>query len=119
LHSKDCADRQACLRAKLRGGQFLSAVVPDLEDLDLASLRRNSNALIADFGHGADAALHLRESARRVLARVVQLQSPVVEQGPRAGRGITAADQIVGLINVGMPVDARLRLTAPAFVACE
>ena len=52
-----------------------------------------------------------------MLFRVEHLEFHPVQGGPRAGRRIAAANQVVDEIHVVGPVDARLALAAPAFIA--
>jgi hypothetical protein len=67
-HPENCADGEACFRTDLRSGKLLAVLIPQLENLDLSTLRRNENALVFDRRHRADAALNLRKSVMGVFA---------------------------------------------------
>ena len=56
------------------GGDLLAVLVLRLEDLDLAALRGDEEALGADLGHLADLALDGAECAKQMLAAVEDLQ---------------------------------------------
>src|ERR1700732_1538313 len=91
--------------------------MPELENLDLSTLRRNEQALTFYRRHLADAALDLRESAMGVLASVEQLQLPALERCPRARRRVTAADQVVDQVDVVVPVNPGLGCATPSLIA--
>ncbi len=117
LLAENCAEGQSHLGAHLRRRQFFAAVVAQLEDFDLAALRRHGDTLLADGGDGTDGALDLGKGLHRMLARGMHLQFLAFETGPcRRGR-IAAADEVVDQVDVVVPVDARFGAAAPALVA--
>src|SRR5262249_52101437 len=104
LAAEERAGGGAGLSEEFRCGDFLAVLVLRLEDLDPPPLGSDEEALGADFGDLADFSLHGAEGAHEVLAAVEDLDFLAVERGPRAGRGIAAADQVVDEIDVGRPV---------------
>src|SRR5215467_4072833 len=115
------ADQGACrdpvLSDEFGCGDLLAVLVLGLEHLDPPPLSGDEEALPADFGDFADLPLHRAECAHEVLAAIEDLDLLAAERGPRARRGVAAADEVVGEIDVIRPVDLRFGGAAPAFVA--
>ena len=105
------------LGAELARLQFLAVLIAQREDFDLAALRGDAEAVVAQSRSRCRWPLDLGEGARGVFAGVEQLQLLAVEQRPRARRRIAAADQVVDEIDVIVPVDARFGIAAPTFIA--
>src|ERR1700724_2636319 len=116
-HPENCADGETCLHTDLRRGGLLAVLVPELENLDLSTLRRNEHALAFDSRHRADGALDLRKSPMGVFASIEQLQLPALERGPRGRCRVAAADQVVDQVDVVVPIAPGLGRATPSLIA--
>src|SRR5579862_2938714 len=104
------------LARELGGRQLLAALGLQPEHLDLSALGGDTEAFGAKCRHLADRTLDRAEGAEPVLSRIEDLDLAATEGRPCAGRRVAAADQVVDVIDVVMPVDAGLGGAAPAFV---
>src|SRR2546421_11705898 len=115
--SQHCAWLDLAARDKLGRRDFFAFAELRAQHFDTSALRGHLEALVRDFNHFADLALHGAESAHGVLARIKELYFPPLERGPCARRGVAAADRDVDEIDVVCPIDARLVPAAPALVS--
>src|SRR5579863_956244 len=111
------AGGEAGLPAELRRGEFLAVLRAQGEDFDLPALRAHQQTLLPDVGDRADLALDLAEGAREMFARLEHSQLLAVQERPRRRRRIAAADEVVDLVDVIVPVDLSFRVAAPTLVA--
>src|SRR4026208_281582 len=114
--SENGAGRQSHGARHLAASELLALRRARAKDLDASTLRGDLEALVGHVGDLAHLAADIREAPERMLARVVDLELLAAERRPRAGGGVAAADQVVALVHVMRPVDARLGLATPALV---
>src|SRR5258705_1878469 len=115
------AERRARLHLprgnELRRRHLLAVAELRLAGVDAAALSGDHETAVLRLDHLADLPLDRAESAHQLLAAVEELQLHAVQRGPRTGRRIGRADQVVDEIHVVRPVDAGFGLAEPALVA--
>src|SRR5438309_2229828 len=99
---------------ELRGGDFFPLAELGAQHFDAPALGAHLEALVRNFNHFADLALHRAEGAHQVLARIEDLQLLTGERGPGPGRRVAAADRVVDEVDGVRPVEARFGFAAPA-----
>src|SRR5581483_11989788 len=86
--------------------------------LDEAALAMNGEASRRNCSHLAGRQpLDGAEGARAELARIEEMEPPLAEHGPGAGRGIAAANEVEDVVHMVGPVDLRFALAHPTLIA--
>src|SRR5205809_8123222 len=85
---------------ELRGSDFFRLAELGAQHLDAPALGAHLEALVRNFNHFADLALHRAEAAHRMLARIEDLQFLPGERGPGPGRRVAAANRVVDEVDV-------------------
>src|SRR5579872_3972797 len=112
------AEDRSLLDAALAGRHLGAILIAHALHLDEATLGMHLEAGCSDINHLPEReAAHLAEGAGGALGAVEEIKLPPAIACPGAGRGVTAADEIIEGIDMPRPIDPGLGIPHPTLIA--